>query len=93
MDRQPCFTPSRKVREGRKEWQTPPLGDSLRLGVLARVVFPDVLTPWAKPLRHLGAGFSQGPSSHNARGLQNNKNISFEASMLLKKKEGIVETN
>ena len=86
------FTPSRKVRKGRKERQTPPLCDSLRLSVLARAVFPDSLTPWAGLPRHLGVGFSQGPSSHTARGLQNNKKITFEANMLLKTKERIVET-
>ena len=81
-----------KVANNGKQRQTPPLCDSLRLSVLARVVFSDLLTPWAKPPRHLGAGFSHGPSSHNARGLQNNKSITFEASMLLKTQECIVET-
>jgi len=45
MNRQTGFTPSRKVRKGRKERQRPLLGGSLRLGVLARavLVFPDTI--------------------------------------------------
>ena len=86
MDRQPGFTPSRKVREGRKERQRPPLCGSLRLSVLARVVFPDPLASWAKLFRHLGTGFSQGPSSHNALGLQNNKKYYVRSQYVIENK-------
>ena len=97
MDRRPAFTPSRKVRKGRKERRRPPLGASLRLGVLASavLVLPDIPVrgPNYVALRSRG-WLTRKTSFSRHEGIATKcKNSGNEARRSLKTKEVIVKTN